>query len=401
VGHGTSNAVGTVPSRSAGWLLASLYSALFLVYGAHLPYWPAWLEARGLSGTGLGVLLASSYLLRVVLLPLVTAWASRHGDVRGTIRLLLATAGVGFLVATRLGPSAGAAVVVSLATGLLLLPLTPLVDSVAVDQARAGGVVYGRVRVVGSLAFIVANLAVGVLVARLGIEVLPVWLAACAVGGCAIALALPAAPLPPAPAVVPAAASWLSKIPQVWREPGVMRLLVAAGLVQGSHGVYYSFGTLHWQQLGYSSDRIGQLWGLAVAAEVLLFAKAGALERRFSPQGLVAIGGGLAVLRWVATAFDPALPLLALLQVLHAASFAATHVGAVAFLARAVGPGLGATALGIYAALASGLFMGLVTLAAGPLYQRWGGASYTLAALAAVVGLALLPRRGQAVAGSP
>lgn len=80
---------------------------------------------------------------------------------------------------------------------------------------------------------------------------------------------------------------------------------------------------------------------------------------------------------------------------LHAATFAAAHLGAIGIIGRATGRGLTATAQGIYAALAGGLLMGIATVAAGEVYGQFGGRAYLPMALLAAVGalLAGLARR--------
>lgn len=364
--------------------LALLYATLYLAFGGHLPYWPAWLIDQGLSAATMGSVLGAGFLLRLVVAPVSTAFAGRHGDVRPSLRLLLAAGAVGFVVAAVAGRGPGFAAMITIATTLLLIPSVPLLDSVAIDHARTGAVVYGRVRVLGSIAFIGANLVCGALIARAGIAVLPWWLAGSIAAAWIVSLAVPSAG--PATPSVPAVGGWLAQIPAVLRLPGVLAILVAAGLVQASHGVYYSLGTVHWQALGYGGDRIGALWGIAVAAEVVLFAVAGRLEGASMPRRLIELGGALAALRWTCTAFDPRPELLFPLQLLHAGSFAATHLGAIGFIARWVPPPLVATAQGVYAALASGLFMGLVVLGAGSAYEHFGGHTYLLAAAVALLG---------------
>jgi PPP family 3-phenylpropionic acid transporter len=360
-----------------------LYATLYLAFGGHLPYWPAWLIDQGLSAATMGSVLGAGFLLRLVVAPVSTAFAGRHGDVRPSLRLLLAAGAVGFVVAAVAGRRPGFAAMITIATTLLLIPSVPLLDSVAIDHARTGAVVYGRVRVLGSVAFIVANLVCGALISRAGISLLPWWLAGSVGAAWIVALVLPAAGTAPAEATP---GGWLAQIPTVARQPGVFAILAAAGLVQASHGVYYSLGTVHWQTLGYGGDRIGALWGIAVAAEVVLFAAAGRLEGASVPRRLIELGGVLAALRWTCTAFDPSPTLLFPLQLLHAGSFAATHLGAIGFIARWVPPPLVATAQGIYAAMASGLFMGLVVLGAGGAYENFGGHTYLLAAAVALLG---------------
>ena len=89
------------------------------------------------------------------------------------------------------------------------------------------------------------------------------------------------------------------------------------------------------------------LWGLGVAAEIVLFAFSGRLPKSLRPTTLLAIGGLGAIVRWTAMAFDPPTALLPALQILHAASFGAAHLGMMGFLARAVPRELAATAQGV------------------------------------------------------
>ena len=64
------------------------------------------------------------------------------------------------------------------------------------------------------------------------------------------------------------------------------------------------------------------------------------------------------------------LPGLAALQLLHAFTFGASHLGAMHFLSRKVPPSAAARAQSIYAALSSGLGSGLVMVTrGGPLFR--------------------------------
>jgi PPP family 3-phenylpropionic acid transporter len=87
---------------------------------------------------------------------------------------------------------------------------------------------------------------------------------------------------------------------------------------------------------------------------------------------------------------------LPVLQCLHALSFGATHLGALAFVVRMAPPGLGATAQG-YFAVAHGVTMAVATALAGVLYGRFGSGAYmAMAFLAAAGGLcAFAARRAQ------
>ncbi len=78
------------------------------------------------------------------------------------------------------------------------------------------------------------------------------------------------------------------------------------------------------------------MWAISVLAEVLLFAFARKVLKRVSPVHLLLAGGLAAIVRWVSMSFDPPLAALVGLQVLHAFTFGATHLGAMHFIADAV-----------------------------------------------------------------
>ena len=74
-----------------------------------------------------------------------------------------------------------------------------------------------------------------------------------------------------------------------------------------------------------------------------------------------------------------------MLQLLHALSFGATHLGALGFVSGRAPPGQGATAQG-YLAVALGITMAVSMGISGLLYGRFGGLAYAAMALAAIAG---------------
>jgi hypothetical protein len=163
-----------------------------------------------------------------------------------------------------------------------------------------------------------------------------------------------------------------------------LTFLVAGGLTSSSHAVLYTFGTLHWRAQGLSTGWSGTLWAISIVAEVALFAWSAAAVERVGPVGLLALGAGASLLRWLVMGLDPPLSVLVPLQVLHAATFGATHVGAIHFIGRNVPETQAGTAQALYASVTGGIAMGAAMLAAGPLYAAHAGAAYwAMAGLAA------------------
>jgi PPP family 3-phenylpropionic acid transporter len=163
--------------------------------------------------------------------------------------------------------------------------------------------------------------------------------------------------------------------------------ILSASALQASHQVYYGFGTLYWRSLDFSDTMIGWLWAEGVLAEILLFWQGRRLLARLGPIGLMVLGGIAGILRWSLAGALIWLPFIAALQLLHAFTFGASHLGAMHFLSRAVPPSAAASAQSLYAALSSGLGSGLVMVIAGALYSAFGGGAYSFMAVLSAAGL--------------
>ena len=176
-----------------------------------------------------------------------------------------------------------------------------------------------------------------------------------------------------------------------------LAFLVAAGGSQAAHATMLSYGTLIWQQQGLSTGISGALWGIAVLAEVGLFAFSGKLLARIGAANMLIAGAAFSLFRWVLMAFDPPLALLVPLQVLHAVTYGGSHIGAIYFIAQAVPPAMQGSAQALYATIASGIAMGAATLLAGTLLAQQGSAAAYLAmgavGAAALAGALLLKRQ--------
>lgn len=358
--------------------LATLYAAMFIGVGMQLPFFPLWLKAKGLDASMIGLVLAAPLVARLLAIPLVSRQADRRDALRGAIMLASAASVVGYgLVGLASGP---AAILVAYAVAsLAFTPVMPLAESYALRGLALRGRAYGPVRLWGSAAFILGSMTAGFLA-----DVIParelIWpIAAASLLTAAAALGL--APLDAMPAVGAAPLPRGSLL----RDRAFIAVLVAASLIQSSHAVYYGFSTLQWRAAGLDGTAIAGLWALGVVAEIVLFALQGRLPPFVTPAVLLVAGGLGATLRWTAMALDPPAGWLPALQLLHALSFGATHLGALGFVARNAPPGLSATAQG-YLALAIGTTMAAMTGLSGLLYGAFGPRAYAAMALAAIAG---------------
>jgi len=359
--------------------LAGLYAGIFVMSGIQLPFFPVWLKAKGLDPQMIGMVLAAPHVARLIAVPLVARIADRREALRAAIiaASFLGTAGYALV---GLADGAGAILIAYALASLALTPVMPLAETYALKGLTARGRAYGPVRLWGSVAFILGTFAAGFAADTMAARNL-IWLIAAA-SLISSLTALTLAPLAAGAAPAPSAATPRKSL---LRDPAFIAVLMAASLIQSSHAVYYGFSALAWRGGGLDGTTIAALWGLGVVAEIVLFAVSGRLPPFLRPTMLLTLGAAGAALRWAAMALDPPTFALPWLQLLHAASFGATHLGALGFVSRYAPPGQGATAQG-YLAIAVGVTTAGATGLSGWLYGSFGNGAYAAMALAAVAG---------------
>ncbi|MCW5753024.1 MAG: MFS transporter, partial [Alphaproteobacteria bacterium] len=140
--------------------ISFFYGAYFAMSGIHLPFWPVWLSARGVGPGELGLMLGVAAWARVLASPLVGNLADLSGERR---RPAIWCAGASLLVAAQFLWAEGfwPFLALSILFGLAWSPILPFGESLALAGARIGQFDYGRVRVWGSVSFMLVNLGAG------------------------------------------------------------------------------------------------------------------------------------------------------------------------------------------------------------------------------------------------
>jgi MFS transporter, PPP family, 3-phenylpropionic acid transporter len=365
--------------------LALFYAAVFLLVGIQLPFWPVFLAGRGLGAGEIGFVLAAALWVKVLVNPLAGLIADRSDRRRAVMMVLAAGNFAGFLLFV---PTQGLwpLLLVNALTTATASALLPLGETLALGIAYARRLDYGRIRLWGSVSFIVASLGAGAFLAARSSEIVLALL----IGAAAINV-LACAQLP-APVAAPRRTG-RSEWRRLLLDRRQLLFLLAATAIQASHSVYYGFGTLHWTALGYSAQTIGWLWAEGVIAEIALFAYGATLLTRLGPARLLVLAGGAGIVRWSLMAGALSLPPLLIAQALHALTFGAAHLGAMHFMARALPAEWSATGQSLYSATVSGIGFGVVMAFSGTLYGALGGGAYLvmagIAGLGAAAGFAL------------
>lgn len=378
--------------------LSLFYGALFGVIGFHMPYWPVWLEAQGMSAAAIGTLLAAQQWAKVVGNPIVGRIADASLKRRRIMTALAAASLAGFALfapAEGFWPLLG----LSILTGMSLWALMPLGENLTMLTVyERKGLDYGRIRLWGSLTFIAASFLGGRLLQAHAADVI-LWAVLGAVALTLLScLLLPdvrgrgdeaAGPDPDAPTEPP------PPVTRLLRHPAFVAFLVAGSLIQASHAVYYGFATLDWRGAGLSGETIGLLWAVGVAAEVVLFAFGNrVVALAGGPARLILIGGLGGMVRWTVLPMTADPLLLVPVQTLHALSFGATHLGAMHFIGQAVPRALSGRAQALYASFGLGVAMGIAMIGSGRLYEATGAWAYlAMTAMAAAGVIAAMAMR--------
>ncbi len=345
-------------------------------------FMPLWFADRGLSASAIGQVLGGAALLRVLAGPSWGNVADRIGQRRPVLFFAgLSAAGLSacYVAASGFLPL----LLIAGAQGVASSAINPLADSLALALAREGRIEYGPVRAVGSATFMVATAGAGWLLNRAGSGLVP-WLLTVGYGASAVfSVFLPEAVTPPA---APRAFAGL----RLFRNPAFALAVGCTALIQGAHAAYYGFAALLWRSQGLSDTTIGLLIAEGIVAEILLFARGRRLIERLGPAGLTTCAAGASVVRWTVTAMAPPLPILAVVQLLHAATFAMQHFSAMLVLSRFVSNERAATAQALHAAIGYGAPTGLMMLASGWLYARYGGLTFLAMAISGGAALVLV-----------
>ena len=360
-------------SRRFATRLALFYGAIFGLLGAYLPFFPVWLKAVGIEASWIGIITAVPAVTRFTVLPFVTALAERRQLLRNAIIITAFATALGLAV---VGTQHQALLVflAFAATCCLWTPTGPLTDAYALRGVAHYGLNYGPLRLWGSAAFVVGALGCGLLVDVIAPRHL-IWVIAAMAGlGAFASLGLPPLDGLKKPDLTQRDAGSL------FRDPGFLAIIMASALIQSSHAAYYVFASIVWKQSGFGGLTIAGLWSLGVLAEIVLFA----LSPRFTlPYAvLVVIAASSAVARWMITAQDPPIAILAIVQLAHGLTFGLTQVGTMGLLVHHVPGHVMARGQGYFAAC-SGIVASTTSILSGMVYARYGqGVYYVMAAMA-------------------
>lgn len=187
---------------------------------------------------------------------------------------------------------------------------------------------YSRIRLWGSVGFIVSVVAMGWIFDLFGIYLFPISLLVIILSIFLASLFQFSEPKMTQKTSANAPSLFLQL-----KRRDTQLFFLACFFLQASHGAYYTYFSIFLESIGYGKTQIGWLWALGVLAEVVLFIVMHHWFSRHSIKMIMLISLGLTSIRWGLTAcFADIFWVLIVTQCLHALSFGSMHAAAIKFV---------------------------------------------------------------------
>lgn len=325
--------------------LSTFYFFYFAGLGGFMPFMGLYLENHlGFTPEDIGQLLAFLMIARVIAPNFWGYLADRTGKRLAVVRFggVMLTL---FALALMLPQGFWSLALVLLGYSFFQSAIQGQFEAVTIAHLGARRELYSRIRLWGSVGFIVAVALLGMLFDVVSVAWLPLCLMVCAVANLLAALRVPDIP-------TRVRADAHERLWDILRRPAVASFLLVHFLMQFSHAPYYSFFSIYLEDHGYSRTVIGWMWSLAVLAEVGAFALMHRFLPRVGEKRVLLLALLLGALRWGVTAVSVEWPaVIWTVQLLHAATFAAFHAASISFIYSHFGEGHQGQGQGLYSML--------------------------------------------------
>ena len=371
-------------SHNLHWRLSRFYFFYYFFVGSFVPYWGIYLQSENFSPSSIGILLSLFQISRIVA-PNFWGWLADHTGHR--VKWIKLTSFLGLIGFIGIFWAKGFfwIFLVMLALSLFTSSTLPLAESLTLAHLATTDGHYSRIRLWGSIGFIVASLFLGYLIDLQGINIL-LWV-----------LLIDQAIIFFLSNTIPETQDIQHKtndlsIWKIIKTPSVIALLLGCTLMVSAHGVLYNFYSIYLKDHGYSSGTIGWLWAVGVICEILIFMAMPKILRRYSLKAILLMSLFLGVIRFILIGASPDhLYLLFIAQMFHAATFGSFHAASIEVIAYYFKGRNQTRGQAIYNSVAYGIGGTIGGLGGGYLIQYLGGQlGFMIAAISPLIGFVVI-----------
>lgn len=299
--------------------LSAFYFLFFSLVGCILPFWGLYLQFRGFDAEEIGGLIAGFSMIRIIAPNLWAHWSSRFLSPMTMVQLAGVLAPL-FFTLIWLAEGFWQVLLVMLLYGFFWSAMLPQYEVITMTIIANRVEDYSRIRLWGSVGFVMTVLLLGTLFDYISIEVLPVLMLLLM-----IAILSNSRKISIRTKDITTKKQPYSSFRGMFTQPVIAFLLVNM-LLQISHGPLYTFYSIYLENHGYQATMIGALWAVGVAAEVFLFWKIRWFLRYMTLRHWLLASLAITAVRWLMIASMPdSWLVLTLAQLFHAFSFAMLH----------------------------------------------------------------------------
>ncbi|HSR02156.1 MAG TPA: MFS transporter [Methylophilaceae bacterium] len=364
--------------------LASFYFVYYFFVGVFVPYWALYLQSEQFTPLEIGVLMSLFQISRIFA-PNFWGWLADHTAKRTIwIRLNTVLGVLGFIAVFWVQGFVSMLLVMG-ALSIFTSSTMPLSESLTLAHLAKTKGHYSRIRMWGSVGFIVGSIILGYFIDWAGISSLLWAILVVQVSLFILTFALPDVTV--APHHMDDFSVW-----KIMRQPAVIALLTGCAMMVTAHGVMYNFYSIYLAEHGYTKGMIGWLWAVGVICEIMVFMWMPKIMLRFSLKTIILASLFLAVLRFtlISVAVDNLVWLL-IAQSLHAATFGSFHAATIEVVTYFFNGRHQAKGQAIYNSVTYGLGGAIGGIAGGYALQGLGGQmTFLLAAMFPLIGFAVV-----------
>ena len=305
------------------YIIASQYFLYFGVFGIFLPYFNLYCYHIGFTGLQIGTL---SALRSVTLVFFSLAWGvlADRFKIRRPIYILCNIASALIWIFYLFTENFLVMLVITAFYGIFYAPIISFLEAFSMDVLGKEKKSYGRLRMWGSISFILVVISLGKIIDLFSVRLIMVLILAGSLMQASISFKIPNINISQKDLFSPATKSLLNIRTIIF--------LFCAFLMLVSHGTYYGFFSIHLENLGYSKTFIGIAWALASTAEILVMIKSGRIFKTFSPEKILTFSFIVAAIRWFILFFTTSETIILISQVLHAVTYGTFHMASILYI---------------------------------------------------------------------
>ncbi|ADD69163.1 major facilitator superfamily MFS_1 [Denitrovibrio acetiphilus DSM 12809] len=328
--------------KGTAFKLSSFFFLHYATLGVIFPFMGYFFKESGFSGTEIGLYMSIFPAAKFLVTNLWTLIFSkiRHKKIYiGTCILISSVSLIPLIYTTdRFIVAVIMVIFASTRTGVI-----PVMDSIAISMDSV--IAYGRLRLFGSVGFIITSIISGIMVDNLGLSGF-IW----TFTGAGILAALPAIALDYSSETFTPTKRSERKL-----TPELIIFFTGVTVYLASYSFLYNFFNITVSEAGYSQSWAGYMWAIGVLSEIFFLYNQDKVLKLFNVKTLIALSMLLAGVRYVVTGYSDSLWMLALFSTMNGFAYGTFHLGVMRYIRLHVPQRLKLKAQGIYSGVGFGL----------------------------------------------